>query len=1244
MSTSIANFASCLGKYDATLSGTAVMDISGTIGNSDLSMNTGYLTNTTGFVMPSAINGNGISFSGWFNPNGAEASNYTPIFDISCSATQSITLCVSGNSLTPALVGNYNGNQVYQATGITANAWNFFTYTICCSGASQQLVQNLYVNNNTVSVTGGTYTALTFANSNVGYGTGIFANYFNGKIDDFRYYGRVITPMEVQVLNSYAYGKSTVSTLVPSLGTITYTAGLPTSVPFVFTNTGTYSYLQYKRIGNNGTAYMGTLSPSAMVPSGQTYTWTDTTVVPAVTYLYTWTPYILGTPGLSSSVQSIYTLAPASAFTGFTPSAFTPTGGVGGWTGFTLTWTGGVGTSINYLYYINNTPITANYTGSGASQTLTFTGLTAPTSGTTPTAYAWYVDICANNLAGTTKGTTTVYAPPTAITGLTSSYNSTLNQVTLTWADGLAGTAVTYSYNTTAGTASPSTGTITSPATISVTSGSGPWTFVVTAANASGSVNASTTATASPFTVNSVSYNSSVISPGNFSSNGILNGTSTTSGVSYNCYGFLNTASSYAINVTTATSSIISILSVGGGGSGGGSNQTGGGGAGGVLMSSILLSAGTQTITVAVGAGGAGVLNLAGNNGSNTTVSFSTNSGSNITAYGGGRAAGWIVYNSTQTPANSGGSGGGGGMSQTTGGGAVGFYNYGNNGGNIGGYGGGGGGGAGSVGGTSYGVNNGGNGGIGIQCSLNGVKDWTPSGKSIISSYYWGGGGGGCITMNSGLATNLVLAQGGVGGGGGGVLANTGYQTTNTGGAGFNNGSTGGYNQGNNIPSQYGGNAGANTGGGGGGAWDVAYGGSGGSGIVIIAFPQAQISVVTLTVTSVSSTGFTLNFASVTNATSYQLYVNNVLYGSAITAGTNNTITATSTTNFFVIDFYAKNVGGTLIAEGHSTYNWSMAPFTTITGKSVFTPTTFIQLSNTTYGTPLGFGHGVAVNQNQSKLLLSTPSGIYYSTSSDGGTTWATLTSLFTQANNYNSVILSADGTRGVFASNSGPMYYINWSGATPTAPVAFTGSPNNPAGGFGTITMTPDGTKVVCGTLGGSLHYGYWNGSGFTYFGTIATNQGTGLVRFGCSFSNDGNAVFYIYPNDNTMYYLPISGTLTNPTTSSPTQISTTGYDSRGLVVIGGGINSAPSYIMNTPSTNSPWYFATFNPATKTAGTFSTTLSPNGSSGMGGSDYGGFSYNPCGPYGNIIYFVENYTNGAGGSNFNISKVTYTVS
>ena len=939
MSASIANFASCLGKYDATLSGSAVLDISGMIGNSDLSMNAGYLTNTTGFVMPSAIDGNGISFSGWFNPNGAEASNYTPIFDISCSATQSITLCVSGNSLTPALVGNYNGNQVYQATGITANTWNFFTYTICCSGASQQLVQNLYVNNNTVSVTGGTYTALTFANSNVGYGTGIFANYFNGKIDDFRYYGRCLRPMEVRVLNSYAYGKSTVSTLVPSLGTITYTAGLPTSVPFVFTNTGTYSYLQYKRIGNNGTAYMGTLSPSAMVPSGQTYTWTDTTVVPAVTYLYTWTPYILGTPGLSSSVQSIYTLAPASAFTGFTPSAFTPTG-------FTLTWTGGVGTSINYLYYINNTPITANYTGSGASQTLTFTGLTAPTSGTTPTAYAWYVDICANNLAGTTHGTTTVYAPPTALV-LSSAYSS--GNVTLSWTGG-AGNAVSYYYYIMSGTGTQSTGqTITSPYNVPVT-GQGPWTIDVSATNTTGTVGALTTAQANPFTISTLTTSKTGYTTDQLSSlsgslstgNGIVGGTSTTNGITYQCYAFGQTSTwgTYTLTYTGGGGSYMYVLAVGGGG-GSGTYFSGGGGGGGVVMMPVYFSgASSGSIAISIGNGGlygAATASAQASAGSPTTVTFSVTSGtvpspSTIKAGGGGPGT---PYNVAQLQ-GTGGSLGGMGYSEsntpmvrlfnvynTT-------YTYSN----IGGYAQpgsnksvGGGGGAGTVGCDN--ANAGGNGGNGIQCFLPGIKDFTPSGYSTFGTYYWGGGGGG------GRGNSYSPGNGGNGGGGGGG-GGTSNISTGDGGAGINVGGCGVISTVGGAGTISSGAGGANTGGGAGGAdgmnSSTSLGSSGGSGIVVLAFPQTTVAsnmsaVLPSTLVTSSAYNAVLNntnlsagaYGSIKGAFACKL-LNYDYFGPVMTLRYN-----TDTNGIYTTNFYADvcgNLGTGYLGTGQSVSSW----------------------------------------------------------------------------------------------------------------------------------------------------------------------------------------------------------------------------------------------------------------------------------------------------------------------------------
>ena len=84
----------------------------------------------------------------------------------------------------------------------TPNAWNFFGYTVCCSGGTQ-LVQNLTVNGTATSLTGGTYSALAVANTYVGYGITPYNNYFNGKIDDFRYYGRVLDRKSTRLNSSH---------------------------------------------------------------------------------------------------------------------------------------------------------------------------------------------------------------------------------------------------------------------------------------------------------------------------------------------------------------------------------------------------------------------------------------------------------------------------------------------------------------------------------------------------------------------------------------------------------------------------------------------------------------------------------------------------------------------------------------------------------------------------------------------------------------------------------------------------------------------------------------------------------------------------------------------------------------------------------------------------------------------------------------------------------------------------------
>lgn len=255
----------------------------------------------------------------------------------------------------------------------------------------------------------------------------------------------------------------------------------------------------------------------------------------------------------------------------------------------------------------------------------------------------------------------------------------------------------------------------------------------------------------------------------------------------------------------------ISFLAIAGGG-GGGINWGGGGGAGGLGIESAILHK-NRIYTVTVGAGGAS--NASGNNSAISTV---------WNSIAGGRGGSNLNY-SQSTPGDAGGSGGGGGGSPsgTASAGGAGTAGQGYDGGDgyirgvfapCGG-----GGGAGGVG-ENAGSNSGA-GGPGFNTSISGV-----------STTYGGGGGGG-----GGAGGNLSCYRGAGGSGGGGA---------------------GGYGAG-----AVGVNGTANTGAGGGGGGDVAgEGGSGGSGVVILVIPTAQLGTYTGATATISGTSTVLTFAS----------------------------------------------------------------------------------------------------------------------------------------------------------------------------------------------------------------------------------------------------------------------------------------------------------------------------------------------------------------------------------------------
>lgn len=240
----------------------------------------------------------------------------------------------------------------------------------------------------------------------------------------------------------------------------------------------------------------------------------------------------------------------------------------------------------------------------------------------------------------------------------------------------------------------------------------------------------------------------------------------------YTGYAYKTFTASGTLTVTTAGFADIVVCGGGGGG------VIGGGGAGGVaVITNAYLPVGTLTVTV--GAGGTGGVNLP----SDTAAQNGTSSliGPYVGVGGGG---GTYLQNGMN------GGSGGGATSSKPGGSAVSGQGF--AGGTAAGAQGGGGGGAAAIGGDAVGTT-GGAGGAGTTTSIAGT---TPSGAYVAGSYALGGGGG---AGGSG-------AGGAGGSGGGGTGSVSGTPTTGS----------------------------ANTGGGGGGQYTNNDGVNGGSGLVIV--------------------------------------------------------------------------------------------------------------------------------------------------------------------------------------------------------------------------------------------------------------------------------------------------------------------------------------------------------------------------------------------------------------------------
>lgn len=162
---------------------------------------------------------------------------------------------------------------------------------------------------------------------------------------------------------------------------------------------------------------------------------------------------------------------------------------------------------------------------------------------------------------------------------------------------------------------------------------------------------------------------------------------------------------------------------------------------------------------------------------------------------------------------------------------------------------------------------------------------------------------------------------------------------------------------------------------------------------------------------------------------------------------------------------------------------------------------------------------GIAVSQNQLKMILSgigSLNYLYYSSRATTGASWNTPNKVGTVVGNSNTFFfkcyLTPDGTRGVTASTGNGtigIYFFDWTGSTPGELVIVTNSSSSPGTGFRGVTLTPDASILVASS-NSRIYFSKWNSSITNYSSLGSTLEASTGTWGQICISGSGDRIVY--------------------------------------------------------------------------------------------------------------------------------------